>query len=104
MYEILGDFRFENFPQRAFINLQVTPGSSLANIGNTHRKKLGHISMHRRPTWDISGGFQSKLDLIMQLTDGRSLELLVFTVTRLPGGKVYVTRINSYNTVMPESR
>ena len=65
--------------------------------------------MHRRPhfrgaTWDISSGFQSKLALGMQLTGERSLELLVIAVTRLSGGKVFVTRINSYYTVMPESR
>jgi len=82
------DFRSDNFPQRAFINLYVTPGSNLANIGNTDRKKLSHISMHRRPhirgsTRDISGGFQSKYDLIMQLTNERSLELLVIAETCL---------------------
>ena len=47
--------------------------------------------MHRRPhirgaTWDIRDGFQSKLDLIMQLTDERSLELLVIAETCLSGG------------------
>ena len=48
--------------------------------------KPSHISMHRRPTWDMSGGFQSKLDLIMQLTDERSLELSVLTVIRHSAG------------------
>ena len=72
--------------------------------------------MHRRAhirgaTRDISGGFQSKLDIIMQLTDERSLESLVIAEKCLSGGtrfteksdltkgKVFVTRINSQHSI-----
>ena len=57
--------------------------------------------MHRFPhireaTWDISGGFQSKVALIMQLTDERSLGLLVKTETRLPGGIRFTEKVRPY--------